>query len=54
MANQSAFAILIVLFVCAWVGRFLLQVRGNCEEATFAAPLPDRRAPHARPGVRRP
>ena len=28
MANQSAFAILIVLLVCAWVGRFLLQVLG--------------------------
>jgi multiple antibiotic resistance protein len=28
MANQSAFAILIILFVCAWVGRFLLQVLG--------------------------
>jgi len=28
MANQSAFAILIILFVCAWVGRFLLAVLG--------------------------
>jgi multiple antibiotic resistance protein len=28
MANQSAFAVLIVLLVCAWVGRFLLQVLG--------------------------
>jgi len=28
MANQSALAVLIILFVCAWVGRFLLQVLG--------------------------
>ena len=28
MANQSAFAVLVVLLVCAWVGRFLLQVLG--------------------------
>jgi multiple antibiotic resistance protein len=28
MANQSALAILIILFVCAWAGRFLLQVLG--------------------------
>lgn len=28
MANQSAFAILVILLVCAWVGRFLLQVLG--------------------------
>src|SRR6478672_8974325 len=28
MANQSAFAILIILLVCAWVGRFLLQILG--------------------------
>ena len=28
MANQSAFAILTILLVCAWVGRFLLQVLG--------------------------
>jgi multiple antibiotic resistance protein len=28
MANQSAFAILIILLVCAWTGRFLLQILG--------------------------
>jgi len=28
MANQSAFAILVILLVCAWVGRFLLQILG--------------------------
>ena len=28
MANQSAFAVLMVLLVCAWVGRFLLQILG--------------------------
>src|SRR6476661_7182383 len=28
MANQSAFAVLIILLVCAWAGRFLLQVLG--------------------------
>ena len=28
MANQSAFAILIILLVCAWLGRPLLQVLG--------------------------
>ena len=28
MANQSAFAILIILLVCAWIGRPLLQVLG--------------------------
>lgn len=28
MANQSAFAVLVILLVCAWVGRFLLQVLG--------------------------
>lgn len=28
MANQSAFAVLIILLVCAWVGRFLLQILG--------------------------
>lgn len=28
MANQSAFAILIILLACAWSGRFLLQVLG--------------------------
>jgi MarC family membrane protein len=28
MANQSAFAILIILLVCAWAGRFVLQVLG--------------------------
>jgi multiple antibiotic resistance protein len=28
MANQSAFAVLIVLLVCAWIGRPLLQVLG--------------------------
>ena len=28
MANQSAFAVLVVLLVCAWVGRFLLQILG--------------------------
>lgn len=28
MANQSALAVLIVLLVCAWTGRFLLQVLG--------------------------
>jgi multiple antibiotic resistance protein len=28
MANQSAFAVLAVLLVCAWTGRYLLQVLG--------------------------
>ena len=28
MANQSASAILVILLVCAWVGRFLLQILG--------------------------
>jgi MarC family membrane protein len=28
MANQSAFAVLIILLVCAWAGRFLLQILG--------------------------
>ena len=28
MANQSALAILIILFVCAWAGRFVLQILG--------------------------
>jgi multiple antibiotic resistance protein len=28
MANQSAFAVLVILIVCAWVGRFLLQILG--------------------------
>ncbi len=28
MANQSAFAVLVLLLLCAWVGRFLLQVLG--------------------------
>jgi multiple antibiotic resistance protein len=28
MANQSAFAVLCVLLVCAWSGRFLLQILG--------------------------
>ncbi len=28
MANQSALAVLVILLVCAWVGRFLLQVLG--------------------------
>lgn len=28
MANQSAFAVLVVLLVCAWTGRFLLQILG--------------------------
>ena len=28
MANQSAFAILVILMVCAWAGRFLLQILG--------------------------
>jgi multiple antibiotic resistance protein len=28
MANQSAFAILVILFVCAWGGRFVLQILG--------------------------
>ena len=28
MANQSAFAILVILLVCAWAGRFVLQVLG--------------------------
>jgi multiple antibiotic resistance protein len=28
MANQSAFAVLVILLVCAWVGRFLLQILG--------------------------
>ena len=28
MANQSAIAVLVVLLVCAWAGRFLLQILG--------------------------
>ena len=28
MANQSAFAVLIILLVCAWTGRFVLQILG--------------------------
>jgi multiple antibiotic resistance protein len=28
MANQSAFAVLVILLVCAWAGRFLLEVLG--------------------------
>lgn len=28
MANQSAFAILVILLVCAWAGRFLLDILG--------------------------
>ena len=28
MANQSAFAVLVILLVCVWVGRFLLQILG--------------------------
>ena len=28
MANQSAFAVLCILLVCAWAGRFLLQILG--------------------------
>jgi multiple antibiotic resistance protein len=28
MANQSAFAVLVILIVCAWAGRFLLQILG--------------------------
>jgi multiple antibiotic resistance protein len=28
MANQSAFAVLVILLVCAWVGRPLLQILG--------------------------
>jgi multiple antibiotic resistance protein len=28
MANQSAFAVLCILLVCAWIGRFLLQILG--------------------------
>ena len=28
MANQSAFAVLVILLVCAWAGRPLLQVLG--------------------------
>ena len=28
MANQSAFAVLVILLVCAWIGRPLLQVLG--------------------------
>ena len=28
MANQSGFAVLVILLVCAWVGRFLLQILG--------------------------
>lgn len=28
MANQSAFAVLVVLLVCAWIGRPLLQILG--------------------------
>ncbi len=28
MANQSAFAVLVILLVCAWTGRFVLQILG--------------------------
>ena len=28
MANQSALAVLVILLVCAWAGRFLLQILG--------------------------
>src|SRR6478735_6971878 len=28
MAKQSAFAVLIILLVCAWAGRFVLQILG--------------------------
>jgi multiple antibiotic resistance protein len=28
MANQSAFAILVILLGCAWAGRFVLQILG--------------------------
>jgi multiple antibiotic resistance protein len=28
MANQTAFAVLIILLVCAWTGRFVLQILG--------------------------
>ncbi|HEY2434310.1 MAG TPA: MarC family protein [Vicinamibacterales bacterium] len=28
MANQSAFAVLVILLICAWTGRFVLQVLG--------------------------
>jgi len=28
MANQSAFAVLVIMFVCVWSGRFLLQILG--------------------------
>jgi len=28
MANQSAFAVLVILMVCAWAGRFMLQILG--------------------------
>jgi len=28
MANQTAFAILVILLVCTWVGRFLLEILG--------------------------
>ena len=28
MANQSAFAVLVILLVCAWAGRFMLQILG--------------------------
>lgn len=28
MANQSAFAILVILLACAWAGRFVLQILG--------------------------
>jgi len=28
MANQGALAVLIILLICAWVGRFLLQILG--------------------------
>jgi MarC family membrane protein len=28
MANQSALAVLVILIICAWVGRFLLQILG--------------------------
>jgi multiple antibiotic resistance protein len=38
MANQSAFAILVILLACAWAGRFLLQVLG------ISVPMRRRRA----------
>src|SRR2546423_374238 len=28
MANQSAFAVLVILCTCAWAGRFVLQILG--------------------------